>query len=101
MSKKDSIYGLEKIPDSEIIKIQNIEIGKLKSYIEELEAYKKGINISDQLHNRIKKLENKNIELTNILSKKDKRNQELEDEVRKLNRQYILLQNQLLKDAGV
>lgn len=96
MSKKDSIYGLEKIPDSEIVKIQNIEIGKLKSYIEELEAYKKGINISDQLHNRIKKLENKNIELNNILNKKDRRNQELKDEVRKLNKQYEILQRQLI-----
>ena len=96
MSKKDSIHGLDKIPDSELVKIQNIEIGKLNAYIDELKDSIKGINISDQLQNRIKNLENKNIELNNILNKKDRRNQELEDEVRKLNKQYEILQRQLI-----
>lgn len=95
-SKKDSIHGLDKIPDSELVKIQNIKIGKLNAYIDELKDSIKGINISDQLQNRIKNLENKNIELNNILNKKDRRNQELEDEVRKLNKQYEILQRQLI-----
>lgn len=36
--KEDELFGLSKIPDSVIIKEQAIEIGKLKAYIEELEA---------------------------------------------------------------
>lgn len=31
------IFGLDKIPESELLKLANIEIGKLHSYIDELE----------------------------------------------------------------
>lgn len=37
MNKDKEIHGLMKIPDAVIIKQQNIEIGKLKAYIAELE----------------------------------------------------------------
>lgn len=37
MSKGDEIFGLLKIPDSVLLKNALIEIGQLKSYIEELE----------------------------------------------------------------
>ena len=37
MNKSAELFGLNKIPDSEIIKAQQVEIGKLKAYIYELE----------------------------------------------------------------
>jgi len=37
MSKHDELYGLSKVPDEVLLKAANVEIGKLKAYIAELE----------------------------------------------------------------
>ena len=37
MPKDEEIFGLFKVPDEEVIKSMRIEIGKLNSYITELE----------------------------------------------------------------
>lgn len=37
MSKHDELYGLSKVPDEVLLKAANVEIGKLKAYITELE----------------------------------------------------------------
>lgn len=37
MDKTKSIFGLAKVPDKELLRHSRIEIGQLKSYIEELE----------------------------------------------------------------
>ena len=36
MDKTKPIYGLMKIPDKELLRYSRIEVGQLKSYIEEL-----------------------------------------------------------------
>lgn len=51
MSKGEEIFGLMKIPDSVLLKNALIEIGKLKSYIDELE-YK--LKKAEQLNKKIK-----------------------------------------------
>lgn len=74
--KSDSIFGLNKIPDSVLLKEANIEIGKLKSYIDELEeklqirtaAIKSGSIEALMLANEV--LKKKNKELNNLLYKK-------------------------------
>lgn len=37
MDKTKSIFGLAKIPDKELLRHSRVEVGQLKSYIEELE----------------------------------------------------------------
>lgn len=37
MDKTKPIFGLSKIPDKELLRYSRIEVGQLKSYIEELE----------------------------------------------------------------
>ena len=37
MDKSKEVFGLMKIPDRELLKYSRIEVGKLKSYVQELE----------------------------------------------------------------
>lgn len=37
MDKNKPIFGLSKIPDKELLRYSRMEVGQLKSYIEELE----------------------------------------------------------------
>lgn len=101
MCKSDEIFDLHKIPDSELVKMLSLEIGKLKSEIDELK-YNLTINIHPQsgnseyirsLEGQVKNLKNKlnNNELqyikdeNKILSEslliKDKRISQLEKEL--------------------
>lgn len=94
--KNESIYGLDKVPDTEIIKSQNIEIGMLNSTILELEDRIKSTKHVEDILNRNKNLENKNKSLTDQLKASETKHEELLDRFRILNRQYNSLQLQLL-----
>lgn len=37
MDKSKEVFGLMKIPDKELLRYSRIEVGKLKSYVQELE----------------------------------------------------------------
>ena len=73
---------LSKVPDSAIIKSQQIEIGKLKAYIDELEFNKppsesKIINYNMQINNMEKALINRKSEIKNLKSKIKKQEEEI------------------------
>lgn len=81
-------FGLEKIPDTEIIKMLKVEIGQLSSYIEELELenkkLKEGLRNSQKL---LKEEKTKNKENTLYLREKEK--------VRKLKERVITLKDSI------
>jgi len=118
--KGEPIFGLGKIPDHIIIKEQNIELGKLKSNIDELEFNLSNVNkkIKDYdnntdekllkkvntLQEQIKNLENKATNLNDELKKRDKslekKNKEIEDMKSRfviLNRKHDILQRESLQ----
>lgn len=68
LSDKNGIEMPEKIPDFIMVKLLQQEIGKLKSYIDELEnikSVKKQLNYKEQ----IKNLEGQNRKLKNMVNK--------------------------------
>jgi peptidoglycan hydrolase CwlO-like protein len=110
MSKKNdkgrSIFGLGKVPDSAIIKQQGVEIGILKSTIDELEyklkqaeneAKSKSPENLENLQKDIQKLNNKVESLSNQLNKKNKDYDQLEDRFRTLSRKNVLMEKELFR----
>lgn len=66
-------YGLEKIPDAEIIKMLQVELGKQASYIEELELENKKLQIDlSNSQKLLKEEKQKNKENSLYLKEKEK-----------------------------
>mgnify|MGYP000828559322 CR=1 FL=1 len=122
--KGKEIFGLNKIPDKNLLRESRIEIGKLNSYIDELEnkvsELSKNISIIDlHLSDSAKELKNMNTlvkkykdeynvgianavrERDNQINKLTKENNALSSEVNKLNKVISILQNQLVKMTSV
>lgn len=106
--KTKPIFGLDKIPDSAIIKMQAVEIGILKSTIDELtydlEESRKSIKIETtkdtqdtQIQNRLKNLEAKVETLTKQLEAKRKDYNKLEGEYQTMSRKNVLMEKELFQ----
>jgi len=118
--KGKAIFGLNKIPDHIIIREQNVELGKLKSSVDELEfklnkannKIKENNNSTDEkllkrvnnLQDLINGLENKADNLNKQINAKEKslanKNkiiEEMQDRFRILNRKYDIIQKELLE----
>lgn len=97
--KGKEIFGLNKIPDKELLKEARIEIGKLNSYIDELESkitqfqdeiHLSKLQLSDDikctiLHNKIK---NQSKELKNLNDQVKKYKDKWEDREANLSKTY-------------
>lgn len=66
MNKQEPIHDLEKIPDSEFIKLLQIELGKKESYIQELEYRLSDYSLGKDAY--IQKLENDNRSLRGTIN---------------------------------
>lgn len=101
-NKGKPIFGLNKIPDNIIIENQEIEIGKLNSYILELEDKLKGQSQSEKLSEKdnvdIVKLRNKLTDFENKYKNKSLKYEKLLDKYVLLNKKFELLQKQLISN---
>jgi len=106
-NKSKPIFGLEKLPDSMIVKNQAVEMGILKSTIDELEykleeANKKlkesSVENLKKLQKKVNKLQNKVETLNSQLSSKEKSYNNLQDRFVTINRKNDLMQKELLQN---
>jgi predicted RNase H-like nuclease (RuvC/YqgF family) len=101
--KGKSIYGLDKIPTEKLLKASRIEVGELKSYIDELLYDKEVLNNEiNQLKLENKKLrslnkkELKEIKQQDYIKKKDEEIKDLKSKLAKLSVKYDALFSQSL-----
>lgn len=101
--KGKSIYGLDKIPTEKLLKASRIEVGELKSYIDELlydkEVLNKEINqlkLENQKLRSLNKKELKEIKQQDYIKKKDEEITNLKSKLAKLSVKYDTLFSQSL-----
>lgn len=89
MSKDKPIYGLDKLPDEILIKHLRVELGKLSSYIEELEHKLKAKEPKEVKESRLEHLNNRIANLEKELEKSRDRNRELMRKVNNFEREAL------------
>lgn len=90
MDKTKELYDLSKISDSEIIKSQNIEIGKLKSEIDQFSFENRNLKSANDFCTMTRQTEFKGLQAT-LKTRNNK--------IKKLEENYIILQGNLRKQT--